>query len=273
MASDNDQAWEQRLRRSTERARQWTDYTSKLQDVEPGSVLAGDNKQFAPYPLGHAAWFGISSAVDHLGLMIDAIDGSRISRPYAYFTVARAATLGAAKTVWMLSPDKRDERCRRGLHVAYEDYRRHRQTAASLPVRKPDERARQREYVSRLDEAMAEIRGAGEVLQPTFHNDRPTDTDVINDCADQIQAKEGLGQLAVMLRMMWRVYSGHAHSLPWANMGRYEFDDRREQGGPVVGVVSASISDIGSAVALSTQMIDIAIGLFEKRRKNHLTRV
>lgn len=81
----------------------------------PGSPLAGDDK--AEPKVSAIARFGIATAVDHLGLVVDAMESDRLFRIYAPLTALRTALYTAAHTQWLLTPRTRAGRQVRALRM------------------------------------------------------------------------------------------------------------------------------------------------------------
>jgi hypothetical protein len=77
-------------------------------------------------PPSHLIWHGISSAVDHLDAFMGALDGGK-SHPLAPSTLARSGILGSTHALCLLDGPDRDERRRRGLHLAHEEFKREKQ--------------------------------------------------------------------------------------------------------------------------------------------------
>src|SRR5688500_1141081 len=89
--------------------------------IEPGSPLAGDGAKSPEHQVGHAAWSGISLAVDHLhAIKVQVID-AQVLHPYSPYTLMRAAIENAATAVWLLEPNDRNERLQRRLKLAHHE--------------------------------------------------------------------------------------------------------------------------------------------------------
>jgi hypothetical protein len=87
-------------------------------EVEPGSPLVGDARKSPDLQVAHAAWNGITHAVDHLHAVRSLLGDARVLHPYAPYTLLRSAIENAATAVWLLAPPQRSERLRRRLKLA-----------------------------------------------------------------------------------------------------------------------------------------------------------
>lgn len=125
MSSDESE-WEHRLSGMLALAKQWRDLGVEPEQPQPRSSLAADDRGYTQFPVSQVAWLSLLFATDHIDLFLTALQVTRRSQPYAYFTVARGALAGAARAYWVLHPTERAERQRRALRVAHEDHRQYR---------------------------------------------------------------------------------------------------------------------------------------------------
>lgn len=88
--------------------------------MESNSAFAGDAVKSPVFQTAHAAWYGLSSAIDHLhavkGLIVDA----HLLHPYAPYSLLRTATENAATAIWLMAPS-RQTRLQRRLKLAYSE--------------------------------------------------------------------------------------------------------------------------------------------------------
>jgi hypothetical protein len=98
-------------------------------EAEPGSALAGDTAKSSKHQVSHAAWNGITHAVDQLHALKTLIVDARVVHTYVPFSLLRSAIENAATAVWLLSPRKRDERVQRCLKLARHEAWEHGQVA------------------------------------------------------------------------------------------------------------------------------------------------
>ena len=72
--------------------------------------------------------------------------------------------------------------------------------------------------------------------------------------------------------LMWRIHSGVAHSLPSVNLGKAEIVGRLPTDDGYEATVSASITDMGTAVASAYLATREALRLYEKRTEGRGSR-
>lgn len=261
----NDTEWSARLVHDGEQVRQWEHWIAVSHPPVDGSALTGDDRLYPPLPVSRAAIQGLGSAVDHVGLFHSALKETGESRPFAYFTLARAAMFSAARTIWILSPTLRSERQRRALWFAHEDLRQYRNFTTStsdifedknLPTRAlADMNLRQKA----MDSAAAKL---GFVLNS---KDRTSDGDVVKAAATWLDSQSTAGDKAGhFLRMLWRIHSGHAHGLNWSMQGKQEVVTRNPDGSGAIRV-TASISELAVASQAASVTINEALVLYEQR--------
>jgi hypothetical protein len=161
----------------------------------------------------HAAWFGISSSIDHLHAVKALVVDAGVLHPYAPYSLPRAATENAATAVWLLSPPLRITRVQRRLKLAYNEV---------------TEAAKARPFAA---EAWAALRS------PEAQKNELTDLAKslginLSDVAGRFsyekiveaagQASEFGGDAAVF---WWRLFSGFAHGRYWATLGLLDRED------------------------------------------------
>jgi hypothetical protein len=74
----------------------------------PGSDFSVDD--VAPYKVSPIVCFGVMTAIDHLGSVVDAMMSEKPIRHYAHFTTLRTSLLASARVRWILEPDSSVER-------------------------------------------------------------------------------------------------------------------------------------------------------------------
>jgi len=242
----------------------WEDWITEPHPAGPGSALKGDDKLLPSFPTSRAAMHGIASAIDHLGLLMDALHKTKTSRPFAYYTLARAAVFSSARTIWVLSPTQRPERQKNGLWVAHEEARQRRALASLEREIRPET-----DTPERAQEWVDEVRLAGARLGIEWSR-KPTDTAMIEAAAAWMD-RDGRGQgqsPGQSLRLLWRIHSGYAHGLSWPTAGRPETVVRNPDGSGKV-TIKANIEDLGIAASVAMTTIRQAKALYEERAANH----
>ncbi|MFJ8249953.1 hypothetical protein [Streptomyces sp. NPDC094466] len=101
-----------------------TQSDSKQWQVQPGSVLAGDDAKTDPYQVSHSAWNALGVAVDHLHCFRSTFAGDPQDNSVAItlhthgqYSLLRGAFENSARAVWMLGPAQRLERIQRRLCI------------------------------------------------------------------------------------------------------------------------------------------------------------
>lgn len=223
MTNDNGE-WSGKLLRDRRAVANWEEWISVAHPADEGSALAGDDRLYPPFPVSRAAIQGLGSAIDHLGLFHAALEKTQTSRPFGYFTLARAAMFAAARTIWILSPAQRQERQRRALWLAHEDLRQYRSFTTTLPAilfADPElpisELTEVTERLKLMDEVAANV---GLIFKS---NQRPRDSHIVASAATWLDSQlTGLEEPGSSVRMLWQIHSGHAHGLSWSMQGNQE---------------------------------------------------
>jgi hypothetical protein len=74
----------------------------------PGSDFSVDD--VVPYKVSPIVCFGVTTAIDHLGSVVDAMMSGKPMRQYAHFTTLRTSLLASARVRWILEADSSVER-------------------------------------------------------------------------------------------------------------------------------------------------------------------
>lgn len=262
--------WSGKLLRDRRAVANWEEWITVAHPADEGSALADDDRLYPPFPVSRAAIQGLGSAIDHLGLFHAALEKTRASRPFGYFTLARTAMFSAARTIWILSPAQRPERQRRALWLAHEDLRQYRFFTENLPAvlfADPELPAREltevTERLKLMDEAAARV---GLIFRS---NQRPRDSGIVESAADWLDSQPtGLEEPGSSLRMLWRMHSGHAHGLSWSMQGEQEVVTRNADGSGTIKV-TASVAELATASLAAATTTNQALILYEQRASRH----
>jgi hypothetical protein len=263
---DGDESWIDRVQTAIDLVRAWEKRTTTDPGwVEPQSPLARDDSGGLGLPVSTLAWHGLQSSVDHLAQIADIMAARVIPiRPYAPFTLARAALLAAGQAVWLLTGTTREERIKRAVQVYVDDWENHREYQQDLkddPFLKkalaPDELAIIDALISELDLRLAAARAT--------NPGRTTQTKMLREAARWVTQGEADGWLRVALGREWRLGSAAAHSRKWslnvrsgANLGT------GEDGG--VGSVSTTADEFGTSIIAATLMAREGFRLWDESR-------
>lgn len=185
-----------------------------------GSQLKGDDADWSSMPISQVAWMGMTASLDHLLAIrwhLDAPRGETVRLfPFAHYSLCRSALLGAAQSVWVLSPDSSTERIKRARTVVtfLQDqhlvYLKGLQAWADTPDANTDAVAAH--VATRIGELAAK-RLADDQKSP-FRA-----TDMIREAAE---ATWGASSLAEEFVLAWREGSGAAHALIWPLLGQQD---------------------------------------------------
>jgi hypothetical protein len=193
----------------------WRDTLSEVILPPSGSALARDDEEW-PYASASAlVSIGLASAREHLHAVRLLIEARELF-PAAASTLCRSALIGGSLAVWMLIPDEPEERLRRSLSLAVEDYKRHIQFGAAvkehflpgLVAPTADEQLDRLEL--RRSQVMSLLADVGGLLEVNLTDD------VIPSALEY--AVPNPPQRAQML-VRWRSMSGAAHALAWHYFG------------------------------------------------------
>lgn len=177
----------------------------------PGSDLAEDDQAWLPMPTSSLARLGLGAAREHLHAMRLLMKAGEVF-PSATGSLGRTALIGASLTIWMLKPDDHEERLRRSLSLALEDYTRHLQYGEQV-LRSPELAQ------PTAAEEMARLRGRraeAEALLETLGGRCSTNlSDSIIPAAVEVLGDE----LRPQVELQWRTMSGAVHALMWHHFG------------------------------------------------------
>lgn len=187
-----------------------------------GSDLAGDD---ATKPtVSSIASYGVATAIDHLGSVVDAIDPpGRPIRHWAPFTTLRTALLSAARVVWMLTPDSSAERKLRAAQIRYINALEQRKAINGFADGPQESAMRQqhRAAVASMDAELQALTAQINALGSTALE--PLDTvSMLRDLVD-LSTWDGMATAN-----LWRTGSAAAHGYHWTDTVRAnpgEFDE------------------------------------------------
>ncbi|RYD13983.1 MAG: hypothetical protein EOP90_15645 [Lysobacteraceae bacterium] len=241
-----------------------------VHDPAEDSDLAGDDRHYRSFPTSRAASFCIGSAIDHLALARITIELSKQLRPFALYTVARTSLLSASRAVWMLYPDDRAERQRRGLEMAFADAKNFKSLVSKsrggspIPLTKLQQEVADRQSEEcRAD--LAHVKAAGKELGMKFgpKDSRPTETSIIADAAKWCD-RENSGS-AHASNLLWMTNSGYAHGLSWPT--KWSRAIVTGDSGASEGRIRATVPEIAQALGAAFLMTQAAVALYGDRSR------
>ncbi|HET9082018.1 MAG TPA: hypothetical protein VFO01_16095 [Trebonia sp.] len=175
----------------------------------PGSSLYGDDKATDPYQISHAVSGALLSAVDHMDALRALILDAHIVHARAPFTLLRAALENSATAVWLLAPDRRDDRALRRLRLQWADSRDG-ESAETLFAAEP--RLSKANWTATL-KGIGQARGWSEDQLKAITNGKVTYTEIVRTAAEEAYDADITERDALFC---WREASGIAHAKFWA---------------------------------------------------------
>ncbi|TNC19778.1 hypothetical protein FHE66_02735 [Georgenia sp. 311] len=242
--------------------------------VELGSSLAADDALESGYLLSTVAWYGITTAMDHLLLAADDLTNADAPlRPSAFFTVTRAALLGASQSVWVLTGN-RTERLNRARSVMADERKLHATFLSDYtkdPVIAKDVSADFltliEATVERLDEdkkRLLKARADGG-YKGTFES-----TAMMRAAAQHLAGRDDWQRRA--LAYEWRMSSAAAHARMWPFHVRPTDSTPLPGGGGEIRRLSSSLQEVVQSFGAAVLMLNEAWRLWDLRRTAPLKR-
>lgn len=269
---DEDEVWWGRIQFSMNAVREWEKRTRDRDVVEQGSSIDADDDGLVGHPVRTGAWYGLITAVDHLGLVADLTRDGLTLRPSSIFTVTRAALLGASQAVWLLS-GSREERKYRALSIESDERKQHRgfvnDFARDPYVRENKDPA----FVAGLDELAQNLTDEIYSLK-SQRKGKPYDGDFVSTKmmseAAAYLASQGSNDdwFRLALASEWRMASAAAHARSWPMHVRPTERESLLGGGEVLSMAS-SLEDVAKSYIAAVLMTNQAWKLWDIRRRTH----
>lgn len=259
-------AWEQRLTGVFTITTDWERHLADPPAPLPSSPLVGDDKAWPMLPGSLVAWMGLASAIDHLAACRRLMEASRAMMPSPYMSLARPALMGGAQTLWVLLPGRREERVRRQLLVAHEEFMESRHLAREAleqPLRSRLPADAVRSAQRQLDEATERQTETAAELNRRGHKVAKVNmTNVVKEAAEHVHADEAWAYQAV--RSSWRIASGDAHGKLWPMLHRAT---RLPSDGSGYRLLrdGPNIEQVGMVIGAAFQVTQAALSLFQER--------
>ncbi len=193
----------------------WRDHLAGGVIPRPESDLHEDDTKWMYARTSSLAVVGLGAAREHLHAVRLLVDAKQLF-PSAVSTLARAALVGAAQTVWILAPVEHPERLRRSLSVAREDYHWHirfgeyvlsKDNVAEPTPMAPEQLDRLRLRHQQVSAMLDNLGGAIKI----------NISDTLLPAALEATSSDPEFRAQVMMR--WRSMSASAHSLLWEQFG------------------------------------------------------
>jgi hypothetical protein len=260
---------ERRLGLVGQQADEWTARTSEVPVIDTGSALAQDDAVFPPYPLSQQIWMGLSSGAGHLDLFMAALKATRTARPFGYLTLARAGLVGAAHALWLLDEDP-NERRRRGVRMAHEDYKHELAALNTLNTVMPNMRQRTDQQIARVREQIRQVTDSGRSLgmTPETVTQRLNDTEIIRGVARRFAGgQDHESDLIAAYVLSWSRHSGQAHGMRWSAM--IGANVMRDDEGRPYARVTTGVDDLAMAAGAVHMLLVEGFALFDRYRTSN----
>lgn len=266
MAQLSEDRWTELIHLWLQEVRGWDEQWLENVRVEGGSDLALDDRLLPGAPTSGSAALGVRSAIDHLAVLGDALRASSLRRPFGYYTLARAAMFASARTIWILSPDRRECRQERGLWMEWHSDRHFTKTMVQFQNQPdPGPRAMADDIVDRVANHQAMLSSAAASIGVDLAaRGAPTDTEIVEEAGRWLEGANVDPRLGSGLAWQWRTHSGAAHSLPWVMVGKVNLETVYADG-TGEGALSPSLEDLGIAFGTAMRATHEAIRLFATR--------
>ncbi len=194
---------------------QWRDAFAKGIAPPEGSDLAIDDEAWPYIPSSALVSLGLATAREHLHAVRLLVEAGELF-PAAVSTLCRSALIGASLAVWMLEPEGRNERLRRSLSLAAEDYKRHLQYGRDVKELLPPDQVHPAadEQIDRLGLRRTQVLVLLDDLGGQVEVNLSDDVIPVALAAAVPDAAQR-GQMTIG----WRSMSGAAHALAWHYFG------------------------------------------------------
>ncbi|MDP9181463.1 MAG: hypothetical protein M3P04_01640, partial [Actinomycetota bacterium] len=225
----------------------WFARTSRqVETPQPGSELFVDDKVFPHSPISEIARISLAVSVENLRMIRVVIETGNLF-PTAMFPPLRAALVGAAQAVWILSPDVAAHRRERALTVIAEEYAQlgkyyregEKLQAGEVP-------ADQWDWLNGRMGVLAALRGP----KPA----RLVQTAMIAAALDA--AFPGSPEKQHSGRLLWRQTSADAHVLVWGLAQRSSVQERPQRGNELAVLAApGSLEHVAEAFLCAFELV------------------
>lgn len=253
----------QQILDTRQRVDAWVSRGRLVEDPQPGSELAEDNKTWPVLGAAEVTRRALLAATEHLQLVGETVERRRLYAS-ALHTPLRGALLGAATAVWVVGPDDATERRQRALRVATEFYRRMAQRDSMLmSVCPADQRHLLNEQIEHSTMRESECRQLWGPTATLSAKERPEDTNVIHRVADTLFADD-TGKSA-SIKVQWAELSGDAHALGWQLLARRTAPMTRHPSGLRSTAVLSQIEHLGEPYLAAYAVLQRGWSFFDQR--------
>lgn len=192
---------------------EWGEVLARSFIPEPGSALSLDDMDWPPVPVSQVAVMGLGTSRDHLHAIRVLIEAWQLF-PFAHSTLVRGAIIGAAQTVWVLSPEYRESRLERARLLADHMYAQHLKYLNLLSRVAPEPRAETEAVAEHVRQRHRELH---DERVKTGQAASLNTTEMVRAAAREAFKDHALVDEA---ESIWRLTSGAAHGFTWALLGQ-----------------------------------------------------
>lgn len=177
---------------------------------DPGSSLAADD--IVEPRVSELARFSILTSIDHLGMVVDAMESDLPFRHYGPLTALRTVLLAGSRAKWLLSGAKRVERQIRGIMLEIQNQIELKKAFGGFDgeFMTDDLVAGREKAIAQMDEKIDWLRQVAAELRPNEPLKKLPDTASMIDGLVNKSSLEGQG-----IRHLWRTGSATAHGYHW----------------------------------------------------------
>lgn len=232
--------------------------------VRPGSELAADDRKSKPYQVSHAAHHALMAAVDHLHCLRSSMAGQRSGNrqmltfhQQAQFALVRGGLENACRAVWMLAPQRRNERIRRRLALYMSELSAKAALVRDMGGNVSEVDAR-REEIRQMAVDRGLVEDPGQVKKELHF---PGYGEVVFE-AGRVAAGDGS-----QARAIWRGCSALAHGDTWGTLAFLEREIEASTPEVYTARVTCSVDHLYSMALVAESMMRLGFGYFDKRGK------
>jgi hypothetical protein len=233
--------------------------------IQPGSPLDADDRHAKPYQVSHAAWHGISHAIDNLqAIRMVTVKGTHpkyevFTLPYALYPLIRCAFENSSRALWLIGPANRSERITRRFRLWITDGDNVDKFSDLIGI-KQDPKVRD-QHIAQV-ESLAAARGLDIAACSKFAGT----AEFVRSAAEAVG---GEPDKAVAL---WRSLSGLSHGDFWASNVTTDKDQVAisEDGMTVTLQTTSSITNIANLTSVAVSTTEAALRVYDRGRTKHV---
>jgi hypothetical protein len=266
MTDDTEEAADRRIRATFGQVDLWRRTPLFVPIV--GAELRADDAEWPYLATSQLAKVGLDVAAEHLHVIQVLVEAGQIL-PFSYRSVLRTALVGATQTVWLLAPDRVEDRATRTRTLVAEMYRRHGQYLGAL-LELDDLQHQPRHANTQIvyDHVVKRAGQMGTIRTLADEKAAWNDTQAIEEAAQFAFADQpNHEQLVKESLTEWMAGSGTSHGLVWPMFGTAGTTAQTtpDADGRVVIEATGSLMRVENAYMLAYQMTKVGWRLLRRR--------